>query len=287
MDRDGRFAGLRSTLRPGVGCGLSAERRAADKLTAMDGALTGLGPYFILAGVGLVTGTLNVIAGGGSFLTLPILIFFGLPAGVANGTNRVGILLQNITAVWSFKRHDVIDRRALMWAALPATVGAGLGTWLALQMSDDGFKRLLAFLMVAISLISFWRPKTAESPGGREGAPTRVVPLVAGFFIIGVYGGFVQAGVGFLILAVTTLAGLDLVRGNAVKVLAVLCFTGLSLAIFTFEGKVSWPHGLSLAAGTMVGGALGARLTVEKGHRWIRAVVTVAVLIFAIKLWFG
>ncbi|MEM1177924.1 MAG: TSUP family transporter [Acidobacteriota bacterium] len=250
----------------------------------MDSALYGLsGPwaFVALAALGLVTGTLNVIAGGGSFLTLPMLIFLGLPAGVANGTNRVGILLQNVSAVWSFKRHEVIDRQALLWAALPSTLGAGVGTWLALQVSDDGFKRILAFLMVFISLISFWRPRRAEA------LEARTLLLAVGFFAVGIYGGFVQAGVGFLILAVTTFGGLDLVRGNAVKVLAVLCFTVLSLALFALDGKVSWPHGLALAAGTVVGGALGARLTITRGHGWIRGVVTAAVLIFAVKLWFG
>ncbi|MEM8996794.1 MAG: sulfite exporter TauE/SafE family protein [Acidobacteriota bacterium] len=254
------------------------------KLPDMDGVLQGIhGPwaYVILAMLGVVTGTLNVIAGGGSFLTLPMLIFLGLPAGVANGTNRVGILLQNVTAVWSFKRHDVLEGRALLWAALPSTAGAALGAWLALQISDDGFKRLLAFLMIAITLISFWRPRASSSEEARTAL------LAAGFFFVGIYGGFVQAGVGFLILAVTTFGGLDLVRGNAVKVLAVLCFTGLSLAIFALDGKVSWPHGLALAAGTMVGGALGARLTIDRGHRWIRLVVTAAVLVFAVKLWFS
>ena len=245
----------------------------------MDASFSEWLPYLILAAVGVVTGTLNVIAGGGSFLTLPILIFFGLPASVANGTNRVGILLQNVTAVWSFRQHDVLDRRSVLWAAAPATVGAAIGTWLALSISDQDFKKLLAFLMVAISLISFWRPKPPEDTAAR------FLPLAAGFFLVGIYGGFVQAGVGFLILAVTSFGGLDLVRGNAVKVLAVLCFTTLSLAIFAWQGKVSWPHGLALAAGTMVGGVLGARLTVLKGHGWVRWVVTAAVIVFAVKLW--
>ena len=245
----------------------------------MDQLLAGALPYLALAAAGLVAGTLNVIAGGGSFLTLPILIFFGLPAGVANGTNRVGILLQNVAAVWSFDRAAVLDRRSLLWAAAPSTVGAALGTWLALQISDQGFQRVLAFLMVVVSLVSFWRPAPPAQ------AAARTVPLMAGFFLVGVYGGFVQAGVGFLILAATTLGGLDLVRGNAVKVLAVLCFTSLSLAIFAWQGRVSWPHGLALAAGTMIGGVLGARLTVLKGHTWLRTVVTVTVLLFAVKLW--
>lgn len=110
--------------------------------------------------------------------------------------------------------------------------------------------------------------------------------LAFGFFGVGLYGGFVQAGVGFLILAVTTMAGLDLVRGNAVKVLSVMAFTTVSLGIFVWFGKVHWPMGLTLAAGTVLGGLVGVRLTVLKGHRWVKGVVTAAVVVFAVKLWF-
>ena len=237
--------------------------------------------YALLFAAGAIAGTLNVLAGGGSFLTLPILIFLGLPAGIANGTNRVGILLQNVAAVWSFHRDAVMDWRSVAWAAVPATLGAGLGTWLALEISDQDFQRVLAFLMVVISLFSLWSPRPQEQRGAR-------LPLLAaGFFAVGIYGGFVQAGVGFLILAATSFAGLDLVRGNAVKVLSVLCFTSVSLALFAWQGRVDWGLGLTLAAGTIVGGLAGARLSVLKGHRWLRRLVTAAVIVFALKLWFG
>ena len=112
------------------------------------------------------------------------------------------------------------------------------------------------------------------------------LPLLAfGFFLTGVYGGFVQAGVGFLVLAATTMAGLDLVRGNAVKVLSILAFTVVSLAIFVSQGKVLWIPGLVLAVGTFVGGQLGVRFTVLKGHAWIKRVVTATIVVFAVKLW--
>jgi uncharacterized membrane protein YfcA len=216
-------------------------------------------------------------------LTLPALIFLGLPPGIANGTNRVGILTQNIAAVWRFDRGGVLDRRAMVWAALPATLGAALGTWGALQISDHEFQRLLALLMVLFAIVSLWSPQPRGS--AREGSPVRGLGLGLGFFLVGVYAGFVQAGVGFLILAVTTMIGLDLVRGNAVKVLAILCATALSLAIFAWQGRVAWPLGLALAGGQALGGALGARLTITRGHGFVRAVVLVAVVVFAVKLW--
>lgn len=240
--------------------------------------------YPALVLVGCVAGTLNVVAGGGSFLTLPILIFFGLPPGIANGTNRVAILLQNVVASWGFHRHGVLDPKSALWAALPATAGAGLGAWMALTISDDAFRRVLAALMVVVTL---WTLVSRRSEPAKQPATLRVGMLAIGFFGVGIYGGFVQAGVGFFILAATSLAGLDLVRGNAVKVLSILCFSTLSLALFALSGKVDWAFGLALAAGNMAGGWLGVRLTVLKGHAWIGRVVTITVILFAIRLWFG
>lgn len=246
-------------------------------------------PYLLLFGAGCVAGTVNVIAGGGSFLTLPILIFMGLPATVANGTNRVGILFQNVGAVWGFHRHRVLNWRWAMRAAMPATLGAGFGTFAALVISDLAFRRILSFLMVAITLWTLLRPDTVaeDSPTSGDGLSTRaVLGLALAFFFVGLYGGFVQAGVGFLILSATTWVGLDMVRGNAIKVLCVLVFTALSLSIFAWQGKVEWSLGLVLAAGTVLGGQLGVRLTTLKGHRWVKGVVTVTVIVFAIRLWF-
>lgn len=242
--------------------------------------------YLLLFAAGVAAGILNVVAGGGSFLTLPILMFMGLPAGVANGTNRVGILLQNVGAVWSFRRDRVLDWRALGWAAAPSLPGALVGTWLALNVSDQAFKRILAVLIVTLCLWTLWRDRI---DGAVETTSTPVLDrgwMVLAFFAIGVYGGFVQAGVGFLILAVLSASGFDLVRGNAIKVLTVLCFTILALVGFAANGRVDWWLGLILGFGTFLGGTLGARLTVIKGHRWVRVVVTVTMVAFAIRLWF-
>jgi uncharacterized membrane protein YfcA len=236
----------------------------------------------LLFGAGLVAGTVNVLAGGGSFLTLPVLIFVGLPPGIANATNRVGVLLQNVGAVWGFHRHRVLPWRVALWASVPAMAGAVVGTWGALEIGDDAFRQVLAFLMVAVTLWSLWKsPK--EAPGADAGG-MRPWVLAAGFFGVGVYGGFVQAGVGFFILAATTAAGLDLVRGNAVKVLAVLALTAVSLAIFAWQGRVEWLPGLALAAGNTLGGLVGVRLAVRKGHAWLRRVVTACIILFAVKL---
>lgn len=237
-----------------------------------------------LAGAAFVASILNVIAGGGSFLTLPLLIFFGLPAVEANATNRLGVLAQNVGGVWGFHRHGVLDWRLALRASVPALAGAALGTWLALHVGDREFRRILATLMIVVTL---W---TLLDRGGRAAAALREfrhqnVLLGVAFALAGVYAGFVQAGVGFFILALTTVAGLDLVRGNAVKVLVILVTTCLSLALFAWAGKVDWVAGAALAVGSLAGSVLGVRLTVLKGHSWVQGVVTVAIVVFAVKLW--
>ena len=143
----------------------------------------------------------------------------------------------------------MIDWRYLLWAALPASFGAILGAWAALRVGDELFQNILVFLMVTVTFWTLWDPleKTQLKAAGASQTPV-VAVLAVGFFLSGVYGGFVQAGVGFVILATTSLAGLDLVRGNAAKVLSVLCFTLTSLVIFAWQDKVLWSIGLALAA---------------------------------------
>jgi uncharacterized membrane protein YfcA len=241
----------------------------------------------LLAGAGLVAGALNVVAGGGSFLTLPVLLFLGLPAAVANGTNRVGVLAQNVSGVWGYHRHGALDWGFALWAGVPAVIGAGLGAWLALQVPDFAFTRILSFAMLAMTLWSVWKSRggPAARPTGGAG-PGQALTLI-GFFFIGVYGGFIQAGVGFVILALTSATGLDLIRGNAVKVLAVLLMTVLSLLIFAGSGTVDWPRGLALGVGNFAGGLVGVRMAVLRGQRWLERVVAATVILFALLLWFS
>jgi len=242
----------------------------------------------ILFLVGLIAGTLNVIAGGGSLLTLPVMIFLGLPPTVANGTNRVAILLQNVGASWSFHRRGLVSREWLLIAVPPALVGAVVGTVAAVQIGEIEFQRVLAVILVAAAVWTIWNPFSLQAEGSAV-VPTgmRRIAFVAAFFFVGVYGGFIQAGIGFVLLAVTSAAGFNLIRGNALKVTVVLAFTPLALLLFAWNGKVDWAMGFALAAGNFLGGLAGVHLQVLKGHKWVRAVVTVVVVIFAIRLLFS
>ena len=246
------------------------------------GRMPDLASLAALFAAGLVSGTLNVLAGGGSFLTLPVLLFLGLPAPVANATNRVGVFTQSLGAICGFHRHRVLDWRWALGASVPAVLGAAIGASMALSITDFAFRRVLSVAMLAVTL---WTMLGAErlvrSRPRRPGDPL----VIAGFFVVGLYGGFLQAGVGFLVLAVTTLAGMDLVRGNAVKMLSVLLLTVVSLAIFARGGVIDWPLGIALGLGNFAGSLVGVRLAVLRGHAWLQRVVTATIILFAVLLW--
>lgn len=242
--------------------------------------------FLVLAAAGFVSSVINTVAGGGSFLVLPLLIFLGMPAAEANGTNRLGVVAQNVAAVWGFHGGGVLDWRVALRAAAPATAASVAGAWLALQIGDREFRRILALVMVAITLWTLLEPVLARRNAGATVARTPRPALAMAFFVVaGFYGGFVQAGVGFLVLAAATQAGLDLVRGNAVKVLVILLVTVVALALFTWDGKVRWFEGVALSVGSIAGSLVGVRLAILKGDRWLRGAVTAAIVVFAVALW--
>lgn len=237
-----------------------------------------------LAAVGFVSGFLNILAGGGSLLTLPMLIFLGLPAVVANGTNRVGVICQNIFALSAFRRHGALPLRLALLCTAPSLLGSYLGAQLAIDIDDRLFQHLLAVIMIGVLIITLIDP--AKRLRGRELAytPLRLAALLVAFFLIGIYGGFVQAGVGFLIIPVMLLAGFDLVRTNAIKIFVVLAFTIPALGVFVWHGQVDWLLGLVLAAGNASGGWVASHVAIRKGHDWIKYFVSVTVLVFALRL---
>lgn len=228
--------------------------------------------------VGLVTGLINVLAGGGSFISLPALLELGLAGPVANGTNRVCILLGNLTGTRAFLKAGLLEKSDLPRIVAPACVGALIGSLVATQMDDRSFRGVLALLMIVVSLYTLLR---ADPKGELKDRPSLLAP---GFFLVGLYAGFIQAGTGFLALAVSTAAGLQLVRGNAVKTAMNFALTMVALSVFWWHGQVHWLYGGVLAAGGAIGGHLGARATVLKGNRWLKRVVTLTIVLIAIYM---
>ena len=236
---------------------------------------------FLLAGVGVLSGFLNVVAGGGSLLALPVLIFLGLPGNVANGTNRVAIVAQNASAVTSFFKQGYSDLRTMLTLALCAVPGAALGAYLGTQVSGELFNRILGGLMILLLILMSRKPRDAEITE----QPKRLVLGHILMVAVGFYGGFIQAGVGFFLMAVLyRVVGLDLVRVNAFKVFIIGIYTLVALAIFADQGQVLWLLGAALAVGTTAGGWIGAHYTVKRGEGLIRVVLNVVLVVMAVRL---
>lgn len=232
---------------------------------------------------GLLAGFLNVMAGGGSLITLPILIFLGFPVAVANGTNRFAILAQNVTAVGSFRRQGYSDLRKGMGYAVATVPGAIAGAFVAVNVGEGVFRAILA-VVLALSVIGLLVPgrrsETRRTPS-KLGYPLSFLTFLA----IGFYGGFIQASVGFLLMIVLhRLLGHDLVRTNMHKVLIVFVFSVPAFVVFAATGNVAWSVALALAAGNSGGAVVATHVSVKGGERAIRLVLGLALLMMAVKL---
>ena len=236
----------------------------------------------ILFAVGAVAAFINVNAGGGSSLTLPVLIFLGLDPSVANGTNRVAILFQNVSAVYSFKTEKFYElKNSLILSALTLP-GAIAGAIIAVKISDDLFEKILAVVMIFIIITMLLPKKKVDKV--KEGF---VIDwkITLSMIIVGFYGAFIQVGVGFLLMAsFQYLMKLDLIRVNMHKVFVVLVFTVPALLVFILTDNINWYYGLILAAGNAFGGWWGAKMSVKKGEKFIKFVLIIAIFIMAIKL---
>ncbi len=243
--------------------------------------------YPLIIAVGFLAAFLNTVGGGGSLFSVPILTFIGLPITIANATSRVAILFQNIFAVGGFRSKGV----ELPWPYAiylgMASLGGGLaGSLLAAHVPDDVFKKIFVVVMfISVGLILY---DPFKSKGEEKLTPKAQWTGVFFFLFIGVYGGFVQAGIGFLVIAVLSLVNnLSLVKSNYVKVFAAIVYTGVSVVVFALEGKINWYIGLVLAIGHALGGWYASRWSVKAGEVWIKRMMIVSVLAMAVVLWFS
>ena len=237
--------------------------------------------------VGLAAGFTNTVAGGGSLLSLPILIFMGLPSSVANATNRVAIIMQNIFAVSGFKSKGVSSFPYSLYLGLSALLGAIIGAKIAVDISSDLFNRILSIVMLMVVIMTIFNPfKKSQQAEEIMTFNRRALALVV-FFFIGIYGGFIQAGVGFLMIAaLTSINGFSLVKTNSAKVFVALIYTSAAIIVFIIEDQIDWAYGIVLAMGNSLGGWFGSRWSVSKGDKWIKRFLVVTVIVLAVKLWF-
>jgi uncharacterized protein len=239
----------------------------------------------ILFLAGIAAGFINVNAGGGSFITIPLLILVGgLSPATANGTNRIAILVQNVSAARNFRRHGFRDARQGLKLGLSAIAGALIGSKIALEISPDVFRIILSAVMILALAVIFKPPRPRSGDHASERLRHPALQYVM-FFFIGVYGGFIQAGTGYLVIfALSVIGGLSLVKTNSLKIIIIASYLIPSLAVFVAGGQVSWVPGLVLAAGTSIGGWFGTSFAVRRGEAWIKVILAAALIAMAAKM---
>jgi uncharacterized membrane protein YfcA len=245
-----------------------------------------------LIGVGMLAGYLNVIAGGGSLLAVPLLIFLGLPEGVANATSRLAIFMQAATAVAKYRSAGKLDWKLSRTLVPACLIGAVAGALVATRVSDALFRSILAWVMIACASVVVAEPfllgRKARDPSSEAYPELKPIKVWPTMLVVGFYGGMVQAGMGYVMLAGLVLAlGIRLAEANVMKMVLVVTYTPLALSVFIGKGMVNWPFGILLAIGQGFGGWLGATAALKRGEGFVRAVLAVTVLLTATKLlWF-
>jgi len=240
--------------------------------------------YAILFITGIVTGFINTLAGSGSLISLPVLMFAGLPANIANGTNRIGILLQSITALFTFKKGKMFEWNEGISLLIPSAIGAIAGALSAVNLDKASLEIIIGFLLVVMFFIVLLKPdKWIKNKAGEVKSINTALKFIV-FLFIGFYGGFIQAGVGFFLLAGLVLAaGYDLLKANTIKILITAVFTIFALPIYIYNNQIDWLPGISLAGGSIIGAWIAAKLAIKKGAPFIRIFLLVILIISAAK----
>jgi uncharacterized protein len=246
--------------------------------------------YYVLAviGVGILTGFINTVAGSGSLISLPLLMFLGLSPATANGTNRIGILLQSFVGVAGYKKFANMQNaewKLGLWLTIPAIIGSLIGASIAVKIEGDYLEKIIAILLVMMFFLILLKPERWLK--GKEGFISKHPSIfqIVIFFIIGIYLGFIQAGVGFFLLAGLVLSvGFDLIKSNAIKVLVVFLCTPFALGVFIYSGHINYVWGLILGIGAMIGAWLATRFAAKLGNNFVRWVVLISLAIDASKM---
>lgn len=241
----------------------------------------------ILVGAGLFAGFVNTMAGGGSLLTLPLLIFLGLPPATANGTNRIAIIVSASSATLGFRSKNINTFPLSIYLGIAAFFGALIGSRIAVEIDGLLFNKILAIILIIVLVLMVFKPNyKADLLQARTTGKTLIWSMVA-FFFIGIYGGFINAGIGFIIMLFLNYVNkLDLVRVNATKVTLVLIYTTAALATFILSGHIDLKYGIALAVGNAAGAFFASRYAVKKGEGVIKTVMMIMVVAMSVKLWF-
>ncbi|MGD1847744.1 MAG: sulfite exporter TauE/SafE family protein [Salibacteraceae bacterium] len=243
--------------------------------------------YLLIFAAGYAAGTINTLAGGGGILAMPTLIFLGLPSVVANGTYRLAVIATGMFGVAGFRSKGITTWPYSLYLGGVAFAGALIGAELAKVLDDTWFNRVLAIVMVGIVALMVFRPVKPAAEIVEQMAQKHKILAYIAFFFIGIYGGFIQVGVGLIILAtLTSIHGWSIVKSNSAKLMVVMIYTLGALGVFIYDGLIRWDLGLIMAAGNAGGAWVTSRWSVNKGDRRIRILLLIVAIVLAGKLFF-
>lgn len=231
---------------------------------------------------GLLVGFINTLAGGGTVISLSVFMFMGLPIDIANGTNRIAVIFQNITSTYAFHQKKVMNFRKGMALAVPTAIGSIIGAQMAVDLDQDLFRKAIAVVMIVMVVFMIFKPQRFLK--GNVELQNKKVNWVTWliFFLIGVYGGLFHVGVGYFLLAAIVLgSGFDLVHANALKVLIVLVYSVFALVVFVLNDSVNWSIGLIHSIGNVIGAWIASHIAVEKGANFVRWIIIVVIIFIA------
>ena len=241
-------------------------------------------------GIGIVTGFINTLAGSGSLITLPFLIFLGLPASIANGTNRVGILFQTALASFLLHRKTKMPMRGTGVLIVPAVAGAITGAMFAIGITDREMQNVIGIIMVLMLIPLLFNSKKWLATHRTDSKKRNPWALAFVFLVIGFYGGFIQAGTGvFLISALVLIANYTVTDANLLKNLIVACYGLPALIVFIINDQVHWPFGLLLMSGQVTGAWIAAKFAADSKYApaIIRGLLILMLIAGAIKMLLG
>ncbi len=233
--------------------------------------------YIFLFVAGVLGGALNAVAGGGSFIAFPALMFSGVPPIPANATNTVALWVGVTASSGAYRKHLDISRRVFVPLAVTSVIGGIAGAFLLLRTPPHTFLRVLPWLMLGATLLFVFGGRLARGSKNAlaHDASTRVIAIAAIFeLIVAVYGGYFGGGVGIMNLAMLAALGMtDIHAMNALKVVLGGIINAMAVVTFTIAKAVAWKPGAILIAGAMVGGYFGAHYAQKLPQKWIRAFV--------------
>jgi len=243
----------------------------------------GLEVLSFLFAVSFVAGTIDAIAGGGGLLTIPALLYVGIPPDIALATNKLQGTFGSFTSSLYFLRKQIVNLNDIKLMIFSSLIGSAIGTWLVLQIDTTNLKKLIPILLIGIGIYFLFSPKAGEVD--RDKKISVVLFSLVVVSTIGFYDGFFGPGTGsFFAIAFVSLLGYNLTRATAHA--KILNFTSniSALVFFMIYGKIFWLAGSVMVLGQILGSLVGSKMVLKNGHKLVRPLIVIVSFIISIKL---